>query len=139
MPWGSAPQFCMILYHATLSKNLPSIQKNGLRVSCGEKKSYDGSDTKGLLFLADDWDIAYDFVEVAQMDWDKSEADEPIVVLSVDTENLVKEDLVPDRNVIFDDGEVFAFEYPHDIPAKFLRICNACDVQPDSCMEDTRC
>lgn len=113
----------MILYHATLAKNASPIKKNGLRVSKGEKKSYDGSDNKGLLFLANDWDVAYDFVEVAQMDFDKPEAEDSIIVFGIDTKHLKQKDLVPDRNIIWEpNDEVYAFEYPHDIPARFLKV-----------------
>lgn len=112
------------MYHATLAKNVASIKKNGLRVSNGRRKSYDGSDTKGLLFLADDPEIARDFVETAQQDWDNSEADESVVVFRVDDRSLVKKDLAPDRNVIFNpEDDIYSFEYPHGIPAEFLEIC----------------
>lgn len=111
----------MFLYHATLAKNAASIKKNGLRVSNGRRKSYDGSYTKGLLFLADNPDIARNFAEVAQMEWDNAEADEPVVVFRVDDKKLIKKDLSPDRNIIFDpDEEIYAFEYPHNIPAELL-------------------
>ena len=100
----------MLLYHATLAKNVASIKKNGLRVSNGRRKSYDGSDTN--------------FVETAQQDWDNSEADESVVVFRVDDRSLVKKDLAPDRNVIFNpEDDIYSFEYPHGIPAEFLEIC----------------
>lgn len=120
----------MKLYHATLASNVPSIQKLGLLVSDGSDPMWEGSETDGLLFLADDRDEAYSFVDAAQDDMDEPYCDEDIVVFEVDTKHLVKKDLAPDRNILLDAGEKpHAFEYPHDIPARYLSICKEQQLQ----------
>lgn len=108
----------MKLYHATPKHNATSILKNGLTVSNGEEHMYNGSDTKNLVFLANDFDIAYNFVDSAE----NFDDEEEIVVFVVDSEKLIQKDIRPDRNIIFDD-EIYAFEYSHNIPANMLTIC----------------
>lgn len=113
----------MILYHATLERNVPSILKHGLRVSDGRKKSFKGSLTKGLLFLAKYEEDARSMVEEARKTYHPSDTD-AVVIFEIDSKDLREYDLAPDRNIFFDgeDLEVFAFEYPHDIPARFLKM-----------------
>ena len=53
--WGREK---MYLFHATVDSNKENILKNGLRLTNKNSIMYDGSKTKGKIFLANDYDIA---------------------------------------------------------------------------------
>ena len=61
----------MYLFHATVDSNKENILKNGLRLANKNSIMYDGSKTKGKIFLANDYDIAYSFVESSDTDDEK--------------------------------------------------------------------
>ena len=67
----------MYLFHATVDSNKENILKNGLRLANKNSIMYDGSKTKGKIFLANDYDIAYSFVESSDTDDEKNDAAMP--------------------------------------------------------------
>lgn len=106
------------LYHATYKPFLKSIKEKGL--GAGKTKMW--SDSKsGVVYLADDADVAYSYAEIAEWldeveDYDKY-ADN-IIILKIDYNKLDKTKLKKDVNVI--DGDS-TFEYHGIIPFNFVK------------------
>jgi len=105
------------LYHATYKPFLKSIKEKGL----GNTKTKMWSDSvAGVVYLADDEDVAYSYAETSEFldeveDYDKY-ADN-IIILKIDSNKLDKTKLKKDANVI--DGDS-TFEYHGTIPFEFV-------------------
>ena len=108
----------MKLFHATKEQNKDLILKYGLIVSNGKNTNYCGSDTDGCIFLATEYDIAYSMVECAD-----TYNDETIVVFEIDTKNIDMSSIYIDRNILFDNDDIYSYEYHKNIPEKFLKLC----------------
>lgn len=106
------------LYHATYKPFLKSIKEKGL--GAGKTKMW--SDSKsGVVYLADDADVAYSYAEIAE--WldeveDYSKYADNIIILKIDYNKLDKTKLKKDVNVI--DGDS-TFEYHGIIPFSFVK------------------
>lgn len=104
------------LYHATFKPLLDSIRQHGLGGNGSEQKRY--TDSKhGIVYLANDPDVAESYAEVAEDipdDW----LDE-IVILKINVSKLDQSKLSRDRNVIGGDD---TFEYSGVIPYSAIEI-----------------
>ena len=122
--WGREK---MYLFHATVDSNKENILRNGLRVANKNSIMYDGSKTKGKIFLANDYDIAYSFVESSDTDDEKiieQIENDKIVVFKIDISKLNQSHLHNDKNIILEEGEKpYSFEYTENISPDYLQIC----------------
>lgn len=112
----------MKLYHATYSKLLKKIQKQGY-LGNSPYKLWSDSDNR-YVYLASDPDEAYSYAETALDEIDNEKLydmleDDEIVVLETDTKYLDKNKLFKDKNVI--DGET-TYQYEGIINCQCLRI-----------------
>ena len=112
----------MKLYHATFSKLLKKIQKQGY-LGNSPYKLWSDSDNR-YVYLASDPDEAYSYAETALDEIDNEKLydmleDDEIVVLETDTKYLDKNKLFKDKNVI--DGET-TYQYEGIINCQCLRI-----------------
>lgn len=93
------------LYHATYKQFLKSIKEKGL----GNTKRKMWSDSKrGVVYLADDPDVAYSYAEISEWVEERDNYDDyidNIIVLEVDTNKLDKSRFNIDSNVHLEDGE----------------------------------
>lgn len=78
----------MIVYHATYNSRLKSIKRNGLGNT--KLKNWEDSE-KGVVYFADDPDIAYEYCEIVE-DVSDEDYDSGIVVLCIDSEELELEE-----------------------------------------------
>lgn len=105
------------LYHATYKPFLKSIKEKGL----GNTRRKMWSDSvEGVVYLADDADVAYSYAETAE--WlddieDYAKYANNIIVLKINSDKLDKTKLKRDANVI--DGDS-TFEYHGIIPFDFI-------------------
>lgn len=102
-----------ILYHATYKPLLDSIMKLGLGAS-GESNWEDSK--KGIVYLADDQDVAESYAETS--DKVKEEWLDQIIILEIDTSSLSKEKFFVDRNNQAGD----TIEYHGIIPPKNITV-----------------
>ena len=101
----------MKLYHATYSKLLKKIQKQGY-LGNSPYKMWSDSDNR-YVYLATDPDEAYSYAETALDDLEDEKLynmlkDDEIIVLETDTKYLDKKKLFKDANVI--DGTTYQYE-----------------------------
>lgn len=93
------------LYHATYKQFLKSIREKGL----GNTKRKMWSDSKrGVVYLADDPDVAYSYAEISEWVEERDNYDDyidNIIVLEVDTNKLDKSRFNIDSNVHLEDDE----------------------------------
>lgn len=84
------------LYHATYSRLLPSIFKNGLGNTTN--KAWDDSEV-GVVYLAKSPDVAESYAETSEADWITDEDIDDIVILRIPTHLLDVDKIRPDVNV----------------------------------------
>lgn len=111
------------LYHATYKQFLKSIREKGL----GNTKRKMWSDSKrGVVYLADDPDVAYSYAEISEWVEERDNYDDyvdNIVVLEVDTNKLDKSRFNIDSNVHLEDDETNStWEYVGIIPWDAINI-----------------
>jgi len=105
------------LYHATYKPFLKSIKEKGL----GNTKRKMWTDSvRGVVYLADDKDVAYSYAETAEWLDDVADYDkyaENIIVLKIDVSKLEPNKLKIDSNVVLDDDNIpHTYEYHGIIP-----------------------
>lgn len=109
----NVPKF---LYHATFQPLIQSILKYGLGGSGSETKRYSDSQS-GVVYLADSYDVAESYAEVAEDVPD--EWLDQIVVFKIEVSKLDQLKLSKDKNV--QDGDT-TFEYSGIIPTSNLQL-----------------
>ena len=97
------------LYHATYGQLVKKIKSKGLG---NTKRTYWEDSKPGVVYLADDPDVAESYAE-ANEDCPESYLDH-IVIFKVDTSKLNKDKLFVDKNV--NDDEIHTYEYHEIIP-----------------------
>lgn len=104
----------MKLYHATYLPRLKSILKFGLGAK--SKKNWEDS-KKGVVYLADDPDVAESYAEAAE--FVPEDYLDQIVVLEIDSDDLDPDLLFNDENVI--DGNS-TYEYHDIIHSEYIKV-----------------
>ena len=103
------------LYHATYLPFLSSIKKNGLGNT--NRKMYCDSKGKGVVYLANDADVAISYAEESEWVEEQEDPDkylDNIIVLKIDVSKLDQDKLFSDENVrSIDDA---TYEYHGIIP-----------------------
>lgn len=108
------------LYHATYGVYKNSILSEGLKA--GKNPNWNGMDCCGVIYLADDVDVAGSFAECADL-VDDDVLNSGICVFEVNVKSLDRSLFDGDPNILFeDDDEVNSFIYPEDIPPSALKL-----------------
>ena len=116
------PQY---LYHATYSHRWKMIkQAGGLKTNLN-RKLRNWSDSRDVICLSEDPDVAESYAETALDELDK---DWDIIVLKIDTKYLDKNYLSYDANILYDEDdaeegfEQTEYEYSKDIPLEAISL-----------------
>ena len=114
------PSHIKKLYHATYGVYKNSILSEGLKI--GRNPNWNGMDCCGVIYLADDLDVAGSFAECADL-VDDDALDSGVCVFEVNVKSLDRSLFNEDPNILFeDDDEVNSFIYPEDIPPSALKL-----------------
>lgn len=115
-----------ILYHATLKRFIPNIKKFGLGGKLPKRRFWDYEDTpyenitQGV-FLADDSEVAFSYLECCDELYDRYEDFEPdddIVVFAINKSDLDESKLSVDEN---NNSEATTWFYDGVIPFEVLK------------------
>ena len=104
------------LYHATYKPFLNSIKLKGLGNT--NRKMYSDSKGKGVVYLADDVDIAISYAEESEWVEEQEDPDrylDNIIILKIDVSKLDQDKLFSDENVRNIEDDV-TYEYHGIIP-----------------------
>ena len=114
------PSHIKKLYHATYGVYKNSILSEGLKI--GRNPNWNGMDCCGVIYLADDLDVAGSFAECADL-VNEDVLESGICVFEVDVDAIDKRILQADSNIVFDGSEdIYSFIYTKDIPSFVLRL-----------------
>lgn len=117
---SSLPSHIKKLYHATYVAYKESIISEGLKT--GKTSNWNGMDCCGVIYLADDVDVAGSFAECADL-VDDDVLDSGVCVFEVNVKSLDRSLFNEDPNILFeDDDEVNSFIYTEDIPPSALKL-----------------
>ena len=117
---SSFPSHIKKLYHASYGVYKNSILSEGLKT--GRNPNWNGMDCCGVIYLADDVDVAGSFAECADL-VDDDVLDSGICVFEVNVKLLDRSLFNEDPNILFeDDDEVNSFIYPEDVPPSALKV-----------------
>lgn len=117
---SSLPSHIKKLYHATYGVYKESIISEGLKT--GKSSNWGGMESCGVIYLADDLDVAGSFAECADL-VDDDVLDSGVCVFEVNVKSLDRSLFDGDPNILFeDDDEVNSFIYPEDIPPSALKL-----------------
>lgn len=117
---SSIPSHIKKLYHATYVAYKESIISEGLKT--GKASNWDGMESCGVIYLADDVDVAGSFAECADL-VNEDVLESGICVFEVDVDAIDKSILQADPNIVFDGSEdIYSFIYTKDIPSFVLRL-----------------
>ena len=107
------------LYHASYNKFRNAILSEGLKT--GMKPNWKDMQHCGVIYLANDAEIAESFAECADVDDETMESG--ICIFEIDTSDIDETMLASDPNIVFkDDEEAYSFIYPKNIPATTLKL-----------------
>lgn len=110
------PQY---LYHATYKPLLQKIKLLGLG---NTKRTYWEDSKPGVVYLADDPDIAESYAEINDNLQNEDWLDE-IIIFKINTDNLDKSKLFIDNNILLDKNEQpHTFEYHNIIPFEKMEL-----------------
>ncbi len=104
------------LYHATYKQRLKSIKLKGLIV---DSKRKNWEDSKNVIYLANDYDVAYSYAETSDMV--PEDYLDNIIVFKINIKHLDMSCLFRDENVMDDES---TFQYTKNIPFNWLEIVN---------------
>lgn len=114
------PSHIKKLYHATYSVYKNSILSEGLKI--GRNPNWNGMDCCGVIYLADDLDVAGSFAECADL-VNEDVLESGICVFEVEVDAIDKRILQPDPNIVFNGSEgIYSFIYTKDIPPSVLKL-----------------
>ena len=117
---SSLPSHIKKRYHATYVAHKESIISGGLKT--GKASNWDGMESCGVIYLADDLDVAGSFAECADL-VDDDVLDSWVCVFEVNVKSLDRSLFNEDPNILFeDDDEVNSFIYPEHIPQSALKL-----------------
>ena len=117
---SALPSHIKKLYHATYGVYKESIISEGLKT--GKSSNWGGMESCGVIYLADDLDVAGSFAECADL-VNEDILDSGICVFEVDVDAIDKSILQPDPNIVFDGSEdIYSFIYTKDIPPSMLKL-----------------